>query len=107
MGLAIYDLIGGFPIGFGKGGLNRRANRTTPGNLAERAERTDFRSGVQVRSTMVRNLASYGVLLVVVKDFSGKKMKLGGEQHTHNQGMHPEPESVFSPASHSADFAFP
>lgn len=103
MRLASYKLIGGLVVKFRERGLHRGANRTASGNLAERAERTDTRVGVEVRSTMMRNLASYGVLLVVVKDFSGKKMKLGGEQRTHNQGMHPEPEPVFSPASHSAD----
>jgi hypothetical protein len=34
-------------------------------------------------------------------------MKLGSEQHADNQGVHPEPEPIFSPASHSADVAFP
>jgi len=56
---------------------------------------------------MVSDLANHGVLLVVVKDLSGVKMKLAGKQHAHNQGMHPEPEPVFSPASHFADFAIP
>jgi hypothetical protein len=62
---------------------------------------------VKIGSTPVRNLANLGVFIVMVKDFSRVEMKLASEQHAHNQGMHPEPESVFSPASHVADFAFP
>jgi hypothetical protein len=44
---------------------------------------------------------------MMVKDLSGVEMKLAGEQHTHNQGMHPETEPEFSPASHCTNFALP
>jgi len=55
----------------------------------------------------VRNLADHGVFVMMVKDFSGVEMKLAGEQHAHNQGMQPEPEPVFPPASHFVNSAFP
>jgi hypothetical protein len=56
---------------------------------------------------MMRALADLGVFVMVVKQFSRGEMQLAGEQHAHNQGMHPEPEPEFPPASHYAIFAFP
>ena len=107
VGLASERLKGGFPFWLGKCGLHRGANRTTANNLAERADRADFRGGVQVAATMMRALADLGVFVMVVKQFSRGEMQLAGEQHAHNQGMHPEPEPEFPPASHYAIFAFP
>jgi len=51
------------------------------------------------------NLAGPGVFVMVVKDFSGVEMKLTRQQRAHNQGMHPERESKFSPTSHRDGFA--
>ena len=63
---------------------------------------------MQVGPARVRNLADLGVFfLMMVKNFRGVEMNLPGEQHAHNQGMHPEPEPEFPPASHYAIFAFP
>jgi hypothetical protein len=62
---------------------------------------------VQVRSTIVRNLADLVDGFMVVKEFGCVEMKLAGKQHTHNQGMHPKLEPVFPPASHFADPALP
>jgi hypothetical protein len=62
---------------------------------------------VQIRSAIVGNLANYGVFVVVMQDFGSVEMKLGGEQHAHNQGMYPKPEPRFSPASHFDNFALP
>ena len=85
--------------------LDRRANRAVTNNLAEGADRAEFRSGVQVRSTMVADLADPGVFVMVVKDFSSVEMNLTREQHAHNQGMHPNLLPIFLPASHVKDIA--
>jgi len=42
---------------------------------------------------------------MVVKDFSSIEMNLTCEQRAHNQGMHPELEPIFFPASHLDGFA--
>jgi len=62
---------------------------------------------VEVASAAVRNLADPGDFVMMVKDFSGVEMKLAGEQHAHNQGMHPEPKPVFPPASHFVESTLP
>ena len=80
--------------------LHGWANRTVADNLAQRADGTVYRSRVQVASPSVRSLAHTGDFVMMVKDFSGVEMKLAREQHTHDQGMNPEPESRFSTASH-------
>jgi hypothetical protein len=80
--------------------LDRGPNRAVADDLTERTERTDSRSGVQVCSGTVLNLADLGTLVMVVKDFSRIEMKLTREQRAHNQGMHPDLEPKFSPAPH-------
>ena len=85
--------------------MDRGANRAIANDLTERAERTDFRSGVQVRSSTVLNLADLGIFVMVVKDFSSIEMNLAREQRAYNQGVYPEAEPKFSPASHLDSFA--
>ncbi len=80
--------------------LHRRTDRAVARNLAEGADGAEFRSGVQIRATMVPDLADPGILVVVVDDFNGIEMNLTGEQHAHDQGMHPDRVPVFSPVSH-------
>jgi len=55
----------------------------------------------------MRNLADLGVFVMMVKDFSGVEMKLAGEEHAHHQGMRPETEPEFSPASHFSNSFLP
>jgi hypothetical protein len=63
---------------------------------------------MQVGPARVRNLADLGVFfLMMVKNFRGVEMNLPGEQHAHNQGMRPDTESRFPPASHDMKVAFP
>jgi hypothetical protein len=54
---------------------------------------------------MVLNLADPGNFFVVVKDLGGKEVNFTYEQHTHNQGAHPEPLPTSSPVSHLNGFA--
>jgi hypothetical protein len=42
---------------------------------------------------------------MVVEDFSSIEMNLAREQRAHDQGVHPELEPIFSPASHLVGFA--
>lgn len=95
-----YRLKSAFQIRLRKHRLDGGANRTVTNDLAKGAERTGFRRGVQVSSTMVFNLADPGVFVMVVKDFSSVEMNLTREQHAHNQGMHPDLLPIFLPASH-------
>ena len=60
---------------------------------------------MQVAAATVGNLARSDNFVMMVKRLGGKEMKLSGEQHTHNQGVHPETESRFSTAPHLADCA--
>ena len=80
--------------------LHGWANRTVADNLAQRAYGTVYRGRVQVTAPAVGNFAHPGDVVMMVKDFSAEEMKLAREQHTHDQGMNPEPESRFSTASH-------
>jgi hypothetical protein len=54
--------------------LRGRANRAVPNNLAKRAEHSQIRTGVQVRPTLVPNLADLGYLGMMVKDFRSKEV---------------------------------
>ena len=87
--------------------LHRRANRTVADNLAQRANGTVYPSSVQIATPTVRSFAPPGDFVMMVKDFSSVEMKLAGEQHTDNQGMHPVLEPVFPPASHFVESALP
>jgi hypothetical protein len=44
---------------------------------------------------------------MMMKGFSGVEMKLAGKHHAHDQGVNPEFEPMFAPASHSTDLAPP
>jgi hypothetical protein len=55
----------------------------------------------------MRNFADPGDFVMMVKDFNGVEMKLAGEQHAHHEGMRPETEPEFSPASHCTNFDLP
>src|SRR5208337_5399061 len=92
-------LISRFPVRLLDKRLDRGANRTATNDLAKGAERAEFLGGVQVRSTMVLNLADPGNFAMVVKDFGRKEVDFTREQHAHNQGAHPVPVPTFSPAS--------
>lgn len=92
-------LIRGFPLRFLNHGGDGRAHRPVAHDLAEGAERSQVRRGVQVGSTRVRNLANPGYFGMVVEDFSRKEVNFAGEQHAHDQGMRPILEPVFSSLS--------
>ena len=53
------------------------------------------------------NLADPRDFVMMVKGFSGEEMKLAGEQHAHHEGMRPESEPEFSPASHFSNSFLP
>lgn len=72
--------------------LHGWANRTVADYLAERADGTVYRSSVQVATPSVRRIARPGDVVMMVKGFSSEEMKLAGEQHAYNQGMHPKIE---------------
>jgi hypothetical protein len=60
---------------------------------------------MQVRLPFVGNPANLRTFFVVVKGFSRKELKLGGQQHAHDEGVQPEPEPRFIPASHFLFFS--
>jgi hypothetical protein len=80
------------------------ASRTTPGDLAQRANRTEFLGGVQIGSPVVLNLAQPYNFVMMMKDFSGKEMKDTGEQHAHKQGACPLLLPKGSPSSQVNSF---
>jgi len=84
-----YGPISGFPVRLLNNRLDRGANRAGTNNLAEGAERAEFRGGVQVGSTLVLNLAGPGNFAMVVKDFGRKEVDFTREQHAHDQGAYP------------------
>jgi hypothetical protein len=103
--LSSYRLISGFLFRLLNMRLDCGANRAAADDLAKGTERTEFRGGVQVGSTMVLNLADPGNFTMVVKDLGRKEVDFTREQHAHKQGAHPILVPIFSPASHLEGFA--
>ena len=55
---------------------------------------------MQVQPTVVGHLANLHVFLMVVERFRQIEVKLGGQQHAHDKGMHHDPKPSFIPDLH-------
>ncbi len=98
-------LEGCFAVGPLEECLDRGANGAVPRNLAEGTKGAEFGTGMQIRLPAVGNSANGPIIAMVVKSFSRKELKLGSQQHTHDEGMQPLSEAVFLPASHFVESA--
>ena len=64
-------------------------------------------AGMQEGATLVIKLADPCNFVVVVEDFGRKEVDFAREEYAHNQGAHPVPMPMFSPASQMIVPLFP